>query len=140
MQLRLDPATGAVEVHAQDLPAPAAISFGAGSIWVGLYGEHGGPQAAAGEPTIARISAQDGSVQAMVDIASNSTVEGDLWASDDGVWIRSPNDPFLLRIDPATDEVGFAAAGFQSGGTVALIDGAVWATSIEFGTVWRLDL
>jgi streptogramin lyase len=137
--LRLDPTTGEVTVHADDFPAPWIIAYGAGSLWISLYGEHGGEQAAAGEPTIARVSVGDGSVQALVFINSPTTSEADIWASDDAVWIRSVGDPFLLLIDPATNAVGYAIAGFHSGGSLTVIDGAVWTTSIEFATVWRIE-
>lgn len=137
--LRLDAVSGEVTVHAEDLRAPWTVSHGAGDLWIGLYGAHGGDRAAAGEPTIARVSPQDGSVQALVDIGSDTTSETDIWADDDAVWVRSPNDPFLLRIDPTTDEVDLAVQGFHSGGALAVIDGAVWATSIEFQTVWRIE-
>jgi hypothetical protein len=137
--LRLDPRSGEVTEHASGLPAPSAIAYGAGSLWIGLYGEHGGERAGTGEGTIARISAEDGSVQATVFVNSPTTAEGDIWASDDEVWVRVPSDPFLVRIDPATNAVGSAISGFHSGGALTLVDGAIWTTSIEFQTAWRIE-
>jgi hypothetical protein len=137
--LRLDPATGDVSEHASSLPAPAAIAFGAESVWVALYGEHGGERAGTGEGTIARLSAEDGSVEATIFINSPTMAEGDIWASDEAVWVRSPSDPFLVRIDPASNEVDFAIAGFHSGGALTLAEGVIWTTSIEFATAWRIE-
>jgi hypothetical protein len=136
--LRLGP-SGRVTVHAEGLPAPATIAFGAGSLWVGLYGEHGGETAVPGEPTVARLSAADGSLQAEIVTGTTTMVEGDIWASDDQVWVRSPADPFLVRIDPASNEVDYAIGGFHSGGALTVVDGVLWATSIEFGTAWRIE-
>jgi hypothetical protein len=65
--------------------------------------------------------------------------EGDIWASDEAVWVRSPSDPFLVRIDPASNEVDFAIAGFHSGGALTLAEGVIWTTSIEFATAWRIE-
>jgi streptogramin lyase len=137
--LRLDEVSGEVTVHAEDLPDPWTVSHGAGSLWIGLYGAHGGDRAAPDEPTIARISPEDGSLQAMVNIGTDTTSEMDIWPEDDAAWVRSPNDPFLLRIDPSTNEVDLAVQGFHSGGSLTVIEGAVWTTSIEFQTVWRIE-
>ena len=66
-------------------------------------------------------------------------VEGDIWASDDAVWVRSPADPFLVRIDLDSGNVIYAIAGLQSGGTLTVVDGAIWTTSVEFQTAWRIE-
>jgi len=57
----------------------------------------------------------------------------------DAVWVRSPADPFLVRLDPASDQVVYANSGFHSGGSVTVGDGVVWTTSIEFATAWRIE-
>ena len=137
--LRLDPASGNVTVHADRLPAATTIAFGAGSLWVGLYGEHGGEVAAAGAPTIARVSPADGSIEAEIAIGTTTMVESDIWASDEEVWVRSPADPFLVKINPATSTVVYAIGGFHSGGTLTVDGGVVWATSVEFATAWRIE-
>lgn len=137
--LRLDPSTGEVAVHASDLPWPGSIVFAAGSLWVSLYSSYDGDPAAPGDPVIARLSVDDGSVQARVDVGTNSMVDTDLAADADAVWVRTTADPFVVRIDPSTNEATWAVGGFHSGGSIASIDGAVWTTSIEFQTVWRID-
>jgi DNA-binding beta-propeller fold protein YncE len=137
--LRLDPETGEVTEHAGGLPAPAAIAYGAGSLWVALYGEHGGERAGSGEGTIARLAAADGTVEATIFINSPTMGEGDIWASDDAIWVRAPSDPFLVRIDPQANAVDYAIAGFHSGGALTIVDGVIWTTSIEFATAWRIE-
>jgi hypothetical protein len=137
--LRLDPGSGEVSEHASGLPAPSAVAYGAGSLWVGLYGEHGGERAGTGEGTVARISAGDGSAQGTVFVNSPTMSEADIWASDEAVWVRAPSDPFLLRIDPGTNAVDYAISGFHSGGALTVVDGVIWTTSIEFATAWRIE-
>jgi len=137
--LRIEPTSGDVTVHAEGLPGPGTMAVGAGSLWVALYTEHGGEVAAPGEPTIARLSTGDGSVQAGFTIGTTTMVDGDIWADEDAVWVRSPADPFLVRLDPASDQVVYAISGFHSGGSVTVGDGVVWTTSIEFATAWRIE-
>jgi streptogramin lyase len=136
--LRIDPSSGEVSVHAEGLPGPATVAHGAGSLWVGLYGEHGGEVAAAGEPVIVRLSVTDGSEEAEIAIGATSMFEGDIWAGDEAVWVRAASDPFLVQIDPADDSVVSAIAGFHAGGSVTVVDEVVWTTSIGFGTAWRI--
>lgn len=136
--LRIDPASGEVTVHAEGLPGPWTIAHGAGSLWVGLYAEQGGDIAAAGEPTVARLSPADGSVEAEISTGTTTMFEGDIWAGDDAVWVRNPADPFLVRIDPTTNQVVAAIGGFHAGGSLTVVDGIIWTTSIQFGTAWRI--
>lgn len=138
--LRLDPRSGDVTVHASDLPAPVAVSFAAGELWLGLRGMHGGDPAPAGEAVLVRISAADGSDRLAVDVGLTSTDETDIVATSEAVWVRSAGDPFLLRLDPGTGAIVWAVAGSQAGGSLAIIDGALWTTSIGFHRAWRIDI
>jgi streptogramin lyase len=135
--LRIDPSNGRVRQHTEGLTAPVTIAYGGGSLWVAEHGE--GEPAAAGEPTIARVSPADGSVEARIAIGPTSMEEGDIWAGDDSVWVRNPGDPFLVRIDPATNQVVTAIGGSFSGGSLTVSDGVVWTTSIELATAWRIE-
>jgi streptogramin lyase len=135
--LRIDPSSGEVREHAEGLVAPVTIAHAAGSLWIAEHGE--GEPAVAGQPIIARVSAADGSVEARVVIGSTTMEEGDIWAGDEAVWVRNPGDPFLVRINPATNQVVDAIGGSYSGGSLTVSEGVVWTTSIELATAWRIE-
>jgi YVTN family beta-propeller protein len=62
-----------------------------------------------------------------------------LVASQDAVWVLTPSDNHLLRIDPATTEV-VATIGVRRGSSgLAVGAGAVWVSSSQEGTVVRID-
>jgi streptogramin lyase len=137
MLLRIDPETGAVTEHAIDLPAPSAVSAGAGSLWVLLYGiREDGPEPGAEDPVVARIDPESADVT-LVGPVGRAPHEGDILATDDAVWVRG-QVPLLARIDPATNEVDRIVTGNFGGGSLGLGSGSVWTTSVEFGRVWSL--
>jgi streptogramin lyase len=136
--LRIDPATGDVTDHATDLPAPTAVSGGAGALWVLLYGiREDGPTPGEADPVVARVDPESGEVT-LVGPTGRAPHEGDILATDDGVWVRG-QVPLLAKIDPATNEVTRVVTGNYAGGTLGLGFGSVWTTSVEFGRVWRVD-
>ena len=135
--LRIDPASGAVTEHVTGLPSPSVVTTGAGSIWVLLYGSRDGPSPAADDPTVARIDPSTGTVT-LVGPAGSPARDGDIAATDDGVWVRGP-DPFLVRLDSTTGEIDQIVTANFAGGSVRVAFGSVWVTSVEFGRVWRID-
>lgn len=134
--LRIDPASGEITEHATGLPGPAAVNVGPDAIWVTLHTLEDDPPGE-GDPTVGRIDPLDGTLVAEIATGVSSLALGGLWATDDAVWVRAP-DQFLTRIDPATNEVVEIYTGFPSSGEVTVAFGSVWVTVVERQTVYRL--
>ena len=66
--------------------------------------------------------------------------EGDLAATDTAVWVRQP-EGFLLRIDPATDQVAarYDIDPVPSGGSLLVTDDAVWTSAFDDNVVYKID-
>lgn len=112
------------------------VAAGDSGIWVGLYGQDLAT-APEGAPTVVRIDPAGGAVVAEIDAGEALGITGSVYASDDVVWVRTP-DPFLVRIDPATNEIVERIDGLQGGGDVTVAFGSVWASAYDRNTIWRL--
>lgn len=110
---------------------------GAGSIWLALNaGEESRHLVSPTEITLVRIVPTTGALEA--EIATGGTIRfGLIHASEHEVWVRAP-EPFLVRLDPATNEVVEKLHAQAGGGSVAVAYGSLWVTSSDFGKVWRL--
>jgi YVTN family beta-propeller protein len=62
-----------------------------------------------------------------------------LVAIGDAVWVLTPSDNHLLRIDPATTEVVATIEVGRASSGLAVGAGAVWVSSSQDGTVARID-
>lgn len=132
--LRVDPTSNAVEVVAEGLEAAAWIAAGEGSVWVTLHGDLDVAPPDEG-PTLVRIDPESLEVQAEID--AGPITAGGIFAGEGSVWLRSA-DQFLSRLDPATNEVVEIIEATKGGGDVIVAYGSVWATSYDFGDVWRI--
>jgi len=104
-------------------------------VWLAVHADRDsqpGPNGA----TILRIDPVTGEIQAEF-ATGGSMFEGGIYASDEAVWVRALA-PFLAHIDPQTNEIVETIESNQAGGSVTVAYGSVWATSLEFGKVWRL--
>lgn len=135
--LRVDPASGAVSEHATGLDRPWIVTAGPDSLWVTLSAE-GEEPVDADEPTVVRIDPTGG--QAPVSIATGASPGrgGGISAGEDAVWMRAP-DLFLVRIDPATNEVVDSITGPPDNGDVVEAFGWIWATAEHELRVYRLE-
>jgi hypothetical protein len=133
--LRVDPTTDEVTEHTAGLERPQTIVAGPDSLWVTLFG---GPDVEPDQPTVVRVDPADGSVLAEVATGAASENLGGLWAADDAVWVRAP-EQFLTRIDPETNEVAEVISGPRGAGDVTVAFGSVWATSGDALTVYRFE-
>jgi virginiamycin B lyase len=134
--LRIDPATNEVTPLATDVEGAQMVAVGSDALWVSL---HGSKEARPGpdEPTLARIDPTDGTIVARI-ATGGSVVGGDVAASADSVWVRAPQ-PFLVQIDPDTNEVVDRIEERASEGSLLVTEDAVWVTSVSYGRLWRID-
>jgi streptogramin lyase len=139
---RIDPQTNQVSVTIT--PALSlelnGIAAGAGSVWV----------SSAEEETIFRIDPGTNQVIAaiQVDLSSQqiAVTEDAVWVTglkltrtDDGVWVASPSNPGLTRIDPITNEVSARIALDCGTRNVAVDDTAIWVPCDVAPVVYRID-
>ena len=135
--IRVDPATNEASVALDDLDGASWLAVDDDSLWVTLHGDPDRPAPETG-PNVVRIDAMTLEVVAEIDTGSPITAGG-IVAGDGVVWARSA-DVFLTRIDPATNEVVETIdASSTGGGDVIVAYGSVWATSYDFGHVWRIE-
>jgi DNA-binding beta-propeller fold protein YncE len=133
--LRIDPDSQEVTEHTSGLDRPMTIVAGPDSLWLTLFGSE---DLAPGEPTVVRIDPSDGSAVTEIATGVASLGKGGLWATDDAVWVRAP-DQFLTRIDPATNEVVETITGPPGTGDVTVAFGSVWITAGNALSVYRLE-
>lgn len=69
--------------------------------------------------------------------STNAGLGGGLWASGDDTWVRQEGSPFLVHLDPQAHAVveKIEAPKLPSGGSVVGVDGRVWATAANDGTL-----
>ena len=134
--LRIDPATNEVTELATDVEGAHMLAVGSDALWVSMYGTkeaRPGPD----EPTLARIDPTDGNVVARI-ATGGVIVGGEVAASADAVWVRAPQ-PFLVQIDPITNEVVDRIDNRASEGSMLVTEGSLWVTSVSYGRLWRID-
>ncbi len=133
---RFDPETEELSEVAAGFPDPGASAIGAGSVWLAIHSAHES-RPAVDETTLLRLDPATGEVQA--EIATGGPMfEAMIHAADDAVWLRAPV-PFVGLIDPSSNEMTEAIMANYGGGSITVAFESVWATSIEFNTVWRLS-
>lgn len=123
--LRVDVAKGEVAGTVTDLPLATNVSA-ADFVWVGFEGG------------LAQIDPESLEVRMVHDVRPSPG--GAVRATEDAVWVREDRDDFLARLDPDSGAVlqEVAAKGLPSGGDVLVLDGAVWASAYDDGTLVRL--
>lgn len=122
--LRVDLESRRVTGKVGDLPLATNVTVGDG-VWVGF------------EKGLARVDPDSLEVSWLQESVSPIRVH----AVGDHVWVREEGgEAFLTRIDATTGQVGqvIASDDLTSGGDVMEIDGGVWASAYDDGTVVRL--
>lgn len=122
--LAVDVTTGDV-THAVELEEARQAAVGA-DLWVSFAGG------------VAQLDKQDLSVTTVYDIGPGSP--SGITIGADAVWIRSDDGYFLVGIDPIGHEVSavVTARDLPSGGNSIEIDGQIWATAFDDGTLVEL--
>lgn len=122
--LRVDLEKKNVTGKVTDLPLAASVSVGDG-VWVGF------------EKGIARVDPSSLEVTMLQETVTPDRIR----AIGDRVWVREEGgEAFLTRLDASSAEVRqvIAADDLPSGGDVIELDGVVWASAYDDGTVVRL--
>jgi streptogramin lyase len=124
LALRIDPASG--EVTARTPGMPGANTLDAGEhVWVGFTNG------------LAKLDDTSGEVLGVADASPGNV--GGIAVTPDAVWVRTDGQ-FLRHVDPATAKVvEDVTAPEQSGGSVVVAFGSVWATASDDDTLYRLD-
>lgn len=134
--LRIDAATNAVEEWTTDVDGAGQVAVGEDAIWVSLLGEHGS-QADEDDATVVRIDPATGDVTASIATGGSVEISGGFAATADGIWVRAP-EPFLVQIDPVTNEVVDRIDARGGPGDVAVAYGSLWVTT-ELGDLIRIE-
>jgi streptogramin lyase len=122
--LRVDPTSGQETARVEGLTGPATVAFDE-VVWVGHD-----------EGTV-RIDPGSSDVTGVVDVGPGG-FNGSLVAAEGEVWIRT-EAIFLRRLDGTSLELlEDITAPEQSGGSVLLAFGSVWATAYSEGVLYRL--
>ncbi|MGH2691363.1 MAG: hypothetical protein ACRDHM_02560, partial [Actinomycetota bacterium] len=96
------------------------MSAGAGSVWMVTKGEKGAFDA------LARIDPAKDQVEATIPLGHPGA---GVAATDEAVWVTSPDDGVLVRVDPVSEEVVAEVEGLEAPNLVAAGDEGVWVLS-----------
>ena len=124
--LKVDPATGKVTGETS-LDGPGVVVATADTIWVGT------------KTGVARLNGGDLSLAAVFEGISPES-EGDLYATEEAVWVRLAGGRFLYEIDPRSNTVArqITADSQISGGSVTATADSIWTTASDDDIVYRL--
>ncbi len=134
--MRIDPQTNDVVAWTEGIEAPGWIGIGDDALWVSLLAEKGS-LADDDDATVVRIDPQTGDVTASIATGGSLEIEGGMAATEEAIWVRAP-DPFLVRIDPTTNEVVDTIDTVSGSGDIAFAFDSVWVTT-ERGDLIRLE-
>ena len=135
--VKFDPVTEESEVVTTDLPNPTGIVAGPDSLWVSLHGAND-DSAWAGDTQLVRIDPESGEVTAEFAIGGSPQSGVEAWAGDEAVYVRSTT-PWMVRIDPATNEIVETVAGEEDvQGPLTVAFDSIWTVNIEHDNVFRL--
>lgn len=123
--LRIDPVSGSLTARIGDLPLAQSVSAGAEHVSVAY--ERG---VAIVDPDSNEVT---GRVRTRIELPVDTTADGD------ALWIRAER-PFLRKVDTRTRRVvARVPAATDSGGSVLVAFGSVWATTYDDAFVYRVD-
>ncbi|HEX5164411.1 MAG TPA: hypothetical protein VFV93_03360 [Thermomicrobiales bacterium] len=123
--VRLDPATGEIDLTIPLDVLPDKLAVAAGSVWV----------TSAFHDVVVRIDSRSGARLATIPLDGPL---GMIAATESAVWITSlPNDT-VTRIDPTTNTIA-ATISVASPVAVAVVGDAVWVASLDDGALFKID-
>jgi hypothetical protein len=124
--LKVDPATGKITGQAS-LDGPGIVAATADTIWVGT------------KTGVARLNVGDLSLAAVFEGISPDSA-GDLYATEEAVWVRLADRRFLYEIDPRSNTVArqITADAQITGGSVIATADSIWTTASDDHMVYRL--
>lgn len=122
--VRVDPVAGKVTARVGGLADARRIATG-DDVWVGFSGG------------VARIDAATARVTAVADAEG---FDAGIAVAPDAVWVRAQGD-FLRQVRPSDGEVlADITAPEQSGGSVIVAFGSVWASAFDDDVLYRLSI
>jgi sugar lactone lactonase YvrE len=115
--LRIDPKTA--EIAAEGAFEGARSASVSGDLWVGF------------ESGVAQVDPESLEIVALY--AVTPAIDGNVYATDEEVWVRAADGHFLTRIDPDQQRIveTIEAPKVTSGGDVLVIGDSVWATAYD---------
>jgi hypothetical protein len=133
---RLDPDSGEIAAHITGLPGPGPNAVGAGSLWQIV---RNGPddRPTPNDVTLVRFNTDTGEIEAEI-VLGGTLGEVGIYADETSVWVRAI-DPFVVHVDPVTNEVLETFEASRLGGSLTVAFDSVWATSYPFNRVWRIS-
>ena len=122
--IRVDTNSGEVTGRLE-LVEPGQVTVGE-DVWIGFKGG------------VAQVDPQSLSVDAVYDVQLN--FGGSMLATDDNVWVRCGDGPFLVGIDPTKQRITAIVTdkNLSSGGNIVAVDGQLWTTAFDDATLVRL--
>lgn len=132
---RIDPATNGVQATIP-IGGVVDVAAGDGQVWVASYSAN----------SVGRVDLATNTVPQTIDVDGPSGIA----VGEGGVWVVSPVQGTVTRIDPATSTIvativvakpapGLYGLIVPGAGSIAVGDGAVWATMENSGKVARID-
>ena len=87
---------------------------------------------------MAQIDPESLSVDAVYDVQLN--YGGSMLVTDDSVWVRCGDGPFLIGIDPTKQRITAIVTdkNLLSGGNIVVVDGQLWTTAFDDAALVRL--
>src|SRR5579864_1684239 len=124
---RIDPATNAVTTVVHIAPGSYAVAFGNDAVWITSTEQN----------LLTRVNARTNAVEATIPIGPKPRF---LAVGEGSVWTLNQGDGTISRIDLKTNTlVATIEAGIPGdGGEIAVGEGSVWATVLEF-PLTRID-
>ena len=127
---RVDVSTNRVVARIAMPGVPAFLTYGFGSVWVGITVNYKGA-------SLVRVDAKTNRIVANLAVRPNDP-EGSVTASADSIWMVTA-DGFLSRIDPATNSVRQKVRVAGGSAVPAYGSGVIWVTSSPANSLTAVD-
>jgi streptogramin lyase len=123
--VQVDPVAHQVISRVTGLDTARLVAAAGGRVWVTFLGG------------LAQIDEATGAVKTLTQVYVGP--QAGLFADPDGLWVRDQG-LFLTRVDPSGHVVGQLSVPEQSGGSVLIAFGSLWATAYDDEVLYRVAL